>query len=581
MIAVLTLNAIRRIADPSSFDRGEQYLALGLVQSITEYNGTITATVKGTRTYTVKLQFDDGEVEHSCTCPMGDEDIFCKHCVAVGLAWIEGGSKDKGEKGSKAAKAEITMKDVKSHLEALEKDALVEMILQQAQDDDHLREKLFMQTAKKLPGGRNLCALKKIIRNAIDPGDFVDYHAMRGYTRNVDNVFDTIEDLLKDGHATEVIELAEYAIDEVEIAIQSVDDSNGEMGDMLHRLQEIHLAACRKAKPDPEKLAERLFEKELNGEWDVFYGAAKAYASILGKKGLTIYRGLAEEQWKQIKPKGPRKEDREEHSHRRFNITHIMETLAELSGDVEAMVDIKKRDLSSAYYYFQIAELYTKANKQDKSLEWAEAGLNAFPERTDSRLRDFLAAAYHRSKRHDEAMKLMWLEFVERASLETYGKLKKNADGIGQWQSWRDKSLDFIRKEIEARKRKSTLRSWGFVGPDNSLLVEIFLWEKDSDAAWSEAQTGGCSEQLWMKLAAVREKDHPADAIMVYKKWIDPIAYRKDNRAYEEAAALIRKIQLLQHRLNQDEGFTDFLLAVRVTHKLKRNFMKLLDKIKP
>jgi len=427
-----TLNAIRRIADPRSFGRGEEYFAHGLVRSMTEYKGTITAKVEGTHTYTVKLQLDGGELDHSCTCPMGDEDIFCKHCVAVGLAWIENGSKGKSEKGGKSAKAEITFKDVKGHLESLEKDALVEMILQKASEDDHLREKLFLQTAKKAPGGHNLTALKKIIRNAIDPGDFMDYHSMRSYARNVDNVLDTVEGLVKDGHAAEVIELAEYAIDEVEVAIQSVDDSNGEMGDMLYRLHEIHLNACRKAKPDPEKLAERLFEKELNSEWEAFYGAAKTYAPILGKKGLAIYRSLAEEEWSKIKPHGANKEERGEHSHRRFNITHIMETLADVSGDVETMVEVRKRNLSYAYHYLQIAELYTKAKKQDKALEWAEAGLKAFPERTDSRLRDFLAAAYHRNKRHDEAMKLMWLEFAEHSSLENYGKLKINADRTGQ-----------------------------------------------------------------------------------------------------------------------------------------------------
>jgi uncharacterized Zn finger protein len=580
MAPKLTLNTIRRIADPRSFGRGEQYFALGLVRSMTEYNGTITAKVEGTHKYTVKLQMDNGDVEHSCTCPMGDEDIFCKHCVAVGLTWIEGGSKEKGEKGRKAAKAEITFKAVKDHLESLEKNALVEMIMQQAQEDDHLREKLFMQTAKTVPGGPNLGALKKIIRNAIQPGDFIDYHSMRSYARNVDNVLDTIEDLLTDGRAMEVIELAEFAIEEAEVAIQSVDGSNGEMGDMLHRLQEIHLAACRKAKPDPEKLAARLFDKEMNGEWEVFYGAAKTYAPILRKKGLAIYRRLAEEEWSKIKPLGATKEEREERSHRRFNITHIMETLADLSGDVEAMVEVKKRDLSFAYHYLQIAELYAKDGKQDKALEWAEAGLKAFPERTDPRLRDFLTAVYHRGKRHDEAMKLMWLEFAEHSSLENYGKLNKNADRIGQWITWREKALDFVRKEIEGEKRKSTVRSWGY-SPDNSLLVDIFLWEKDPDAAWREARAGGCSQHLWMKLAANREKDHPEDAITVYKKWIDPISNRKNNRAYEEAAALIRKIQVLQRRLKQDEVFADFLLAVRVTHKQKRNFMKLLDKIKP
>ena len=82
-----------------------------------------------------------------------------------------------------------------------------------------------------------------------------------------------------------------------------------------------------------------------------------------------------------------------------------------------------------------------------------------------------------------------------------------------------------------------------------------------------------------MKLAAGREKDHPADAIEVYRKWIDPIVDMKDNRACEEAAALLRKMKTLMNRLKQDAEFTDFLLGVRVMHKQKRNFMKLLDRI--
>ena len=36
----------------------------------------------------------------------------------------------------------------------------------------------------------------------------------------------------------------------------------------------------------------------------------------------------------------------------------------------------------------------------------AERGLRSFPERADSRLREFLAQEYHRRERHDEAMAL-------------------------------------------------------------------------------------------------------------------------------------------------------------------------------
>lgn len=43
----------------------------------------------------------------------------------------------------------------------------------------------------------------------------------------------------------------------MEQAIESVDDSDGEMGGLLERLRELHLAACRVARPDPAELAAR------------------------------------------------------------------------------------------------------------------------------------------------------------------------------------------------------------------------------------------------------------------------------------------------------------------------------------
>ena len=90
-----------------------------------------------------------------------------------------------------------------------------------------------------------------------------------------------------------------------------------------------------RSEPDPEELAARLFDRELNGHWDVFYGAAATHASILGERRLAVYRLLADEEWKKIKSLGPSKAERVS-SHNPFNITHIMESLAEVSGDVSA-----------------------------------------------------------------------------------------------------------------------------------------------------------------------------------------------------------------------------------------------------
>jgi len=269
------------------------------------------------------------------------------------------------------------------------------------------------------------------------------------YSRGIEDTIDSVEALLKEGHASEVIELVEHSLGSVENALGSIDDSGGYMGGILERLQELHHAACAKAKPDPEALSKRLFEWELRTDWDTFYGAAEKYSRILGEKGLAMYRRLAEQEWARIPALSPGRDDPHKYG-KRFRITHIVETLARQTGNVEAVVAVKKRDLSLPYSYLQIAETYRQAGQHDLALDWAERGLKAFPERPDSRLREFLAAEYHRRKRHDDAMALVWAEFTGRTDLEQYRNLKNHADRASQWAVWREKALVRIREEIAA-----------------------------------------------------------------------------------------------------------------------------------
>ena len=84
---------------------------------------------------------------------------------------------------------------------------------------------------------------------------------------------------------------------------------------------------------------------------------AATYQDPLGKKGLQRYRELAEAEWRKIEP---RCADHGYDSHR-ATITRIMERLAEASGDIDELVAIKSKDLSSSYRYLGIAETLAKA----------------------------------------------------------------------------------------------------------------------------------------------------------------------------------------------------------------------------
>jgi hypothetical protein len=471
-----------------------------------------------------------------------------------------------------------TMDDVRAYLRGLGTDALVDLVTDHAQQNERLQRRLLLEAAKKRPTGPDLATYRASIDHAVEIRGFVDFRSSYLHARGIEDTIDAIERLLKDRHATAVIDLTEYALNAVERALGSVDDSDGQLGDILRHLQDIHLAACKQAKPDPEALARRLFEWELRTDWDTFFGAVDTYAPVLGEKGLAIYRRLAEAEWAGVPPLDAGVADRDKYG-RRFRITHIMETLARRAGDVEAIVAVKKRDLSLPYGYLQIAETYRDAGKHDASLEWAERGMKAFPQRQDPRLREFLAAEYHGRGRHDEAMALVWAAFAARPILDEYRNLKQHADRIGRWTVWREKALERLREEIGRRKREGQKDRSGLFGrPDHSELVRVLLWERNVEAAWREAVAGGCTNDLWLELAAKREKSHPEEVLPIYQRQIEPTLARTNNDAYRAAVALLRKVHALLRQLGREVEFGPYLESVRARFKMKRNFVKLLDR---
>ncbi len=580
----ITKKELRELTDGRSWERGVSYYEEGSVISLFEDKGKITAKVQGTNVYIVQLYMEDGELIGQCTCPMGEAEVFCKHCVAVGLAYLEGppGTVDEGDskkKGKKRAPA-ITSEDIRKYLSQQKSDALVDIIMDQAAKDENLLDRLMMKTARFGQKELDIAAFKHAITRATNTRGYVDYNSAYAFVKGIENVVDSIEELLAEGYHNEVIELAEYALKRAEKALGNMDSSDGFIGDVFERLQEIHHRACVKAKPDPKVLAKRLFEWEMAADWDTFHRAAEDYADVFAKEGLAEYRKLAEARWANVPQLMPNQEKESFYDDKRYRITSIMESLARAEGDIEALVAVMTRDLSSAYRFLEIAEVYKNANYYVKALEWAEKGLAAFPENTDSRLREFLADEYHRHTRHNEAMQLIWMNFTEHPGLENYKSLKKHAEITGKWPNWRQDALKYIRSLISNGRKsnpqsnKYWMRRW-----DNSLLVEIFLWEKDVDSAWTEAQAGGCDDHLWMQMAKLREKDHPQDAVTAYLKQVDPIVAGTNNSAYREAVVLIKKVRNLMRRTGQEKMFEQYKDSLMTRYKPKRNFIKLLSKI--
>jgi uncharacterized Zn finger protein len=568
----LARRPIEAMADRRSFERGVLYAANGRVGKRTVTESSVKAKVRGSSSYQVKLWLDDGQAAFDCSCPVGVEGRLCKHAVAVALVVT-----DAVADPDQRAEAVI---DIRAYLAGLDHDALVDLLVERAAEDDVFDARLRMTAARATAGPPPIAVFRHALDEAFVVRDYVDYRHMYDYASTINSALDSLRKLLDDGHAEAVITLAEHAIDRAENAVGYVDDSDGYMSGIAERLQELHRDACTAAKPEPVALARTLFERERHsGDFDVFYGAAATYADVLGAEGISEYRRLAKAEWDALPPLGPRQEERS-YSSRRFRITQIMESLAELTGDVDAVAEVLARDQSSAYQFVRIAELFRKAGRYDDALAWAENGL-ALHGGSDPRLLDAAAEEYHRAGRGADAVQIAWDAYDASPSLRTYRQLSEQATRAGLWQDWHDKAVTLLRERIAQGQRKPAggrVSQWAMREPDSSTLVEVLLHDGEVELAWAEAGAAGCRRDLWLELARRREGKHPLEAIPIWQGEIERVIDAKNNQSYAEAVDLIVHVRRLLIAAGREADFASYVAKLRTTHKPKRNLMKLFDK---
>jgi uncharacterized Zn finger protein len=565
---LLDRSLLRALAGTRSYDRGVDYFESGCVERLEFEGEALLATVQGTQRYRVELWPGEGAIEHSCSCPQGRDGAFCKHCVAAGLALLAVG----GE-ALKSQPQPLSLDAIGARLESMDREALQSLLLEQARTDERVLERLRLRLAAD-SDELDLASFRRAIELAVDPGDFISYHEAYEWSRGVDEVIDAIERLLEGGHAEAVIELSEHAL--AALARVAIDDSSGHLAILCERLEQLHLAASERARPDPAELAERMLRWQLDCDLEVFFDAADTYRDVLGETGLERYAELARAEWERVPALGPG-DERDYGS--RFRITHVMENLAEASGDLDALVAVLRRDLSSPYCFLRIAEAYHRADRSDEAIAWAERGLEAFVgERADSRIQEFLAELYAERGRHADALEMTWERFADHPRLESYRELKPYAERLEEWPRRRERALGLLRKRAREAREEAQRRGHRWLhGGDHSQLVRILLWEGDLDAAWREAEAGGCDESLWLELAGRRKDAHPEDALRVYRERIEPTIARKTKRDYEDALGLIEQVGELLRRLGREHELSALVAEIRAAHARKRNLIALLD----
>ena len=540
--------ALKRLAG-AAFARGEAYHRDGRVEILAIEPRRVLAQVAGTEDYRVNLLGKGETIKGECTCPAFDDYGFCKHMVATALSANE---RDHGPEPQGVG----ALARIRAHLAGKPNGVLVAMIVDLAERDRALFRKLEIASAADGADDKTLAArLNKAIDQATATRGYVEYGEAGGWAGGVDEALDAL-DALDSRHDRLLLKLAERAIDRIESAIESIDDSNGECGALLERARDIHIRAAR---PDPVALARDLYERETGDGYGTFDDAAWLYADVLGEAGLAEYRRLATEAWEKLPPLNGRGRQTADGDY--DGLSEILDRFAERDGDVEARIALRAKDLSSPWKYFELAEFCLKHKGANEALRWAEEGLWTFEDGpSDARLVLFAANLLMRAHRRGEAEAVLKRAFERGPDFNVYLRWRE-AGG----EAARDQALALVERLAATEPGLS-------FGHPADLGVKILMHEKRFDMAWAITRKHRVSRAVKESLARESEADHPREALNIYAERVDELANGGGNRAYEEAAGLIARMGHLRAPLEQ----TAYVSTLKERFGRRRNFVKLL-----
>lgn len=450
---------------------------------------------------------------------------------------------------------------------------MLEIVIGEAEGNKDFRERLLERfTAEGMEW--DFAELRQTAADLLRFKGFIEYRQSNAFSLRVQRVGMLLKSVMFHGHASEALDIIDFIIPKLEKAIGSADDSNGSIGSAIAQIAELRIEACRLAKPNSRKLAEKLFAYDVGSPWEWFGNFDGRYDAVLGEAGKARYAELIRAEWEKLPDLGVGDSD---YSSRRFALQTAMQRIAKESGEIEACLATVKKDLSGPAGYLDIIQLLRDAGRVDEALAWAEKGANAFAGSWgEGRFSAFLAAEYHRRGRDDDAIGIYWKMFVDRPACPCFELLRKQAELADAWPSWRTKAMKHLHDQIAAADENTPagklLRT-----RRNGVLVEILISEKRYDEAWSQAGRYGCPEAETRALVAVWEKERPADCIPACKLLSEKALVPSNTQAYSEAADELAHLGEVMARANATEDFTVYMRHIRTKFKARKNLIRELD----
>ena len=481
-----------------------------------------------------------------CDCPAYDDTGFCKHIVAVALA----ANAAAGDAGPTPDAADGPMADLAAWLKAQPAEVLAALLLEQAAGNTDLAADLRIRAARALLPAQAEAGLRRAIDDQTRARALPAYRGVRAWANRLAETVAAIEDLAA-ADPDAAVRVADHALARIAEALRFVDDFDGYGLWLLEQAAEAHQTAVIARRPDPLALAAALFQREMDDGYELFHGAADAYADVLGLAGRSEYRRLAQAAWDALPPRGKGEPEPE-----RERLLAILDRFAEADDDLAARLALRRRDLSNANSYRRLAEFCLDHGLAAEALAVARDGV--WLHDRDERLRDLLVMLLLANDHRGEAVDHLWRSFERRPDFQLYRRLR-DLDGAPA----ADRALAVL--EDRLARGQSNDR---FADPAH-LLVRVLTEEGLHDRAWQLTRERGLDAYALARASG----DPPARGRRHLHRRDRRLVGSGGNAGYQTAVTLLAGMAKL--RTAQEQAA--HVAALRDEFQRRRNFIALLD----
>ena len=566
-------------AGPAVFARGAAYFQAGKVALIHDDGASARFNVHGSETYVTDLYFANHQLGNECTCPHAADGNFCKHAVAATLYWRAMLGGENPAATASAATAGAPKSSAEGRREALRQfvfsqsaDALATRLWGEAERDRELMSSLKAWQAESTVKG-DPKALKAAITAMLSTGGHeLDWRGVRGYAAQAERILPLLRQALSAQPAM-AREACEHALLKLYKVAMYADDSNGDIGGLIHAVMDVLIEAVAKSPPEA-KWADRfvaLQDADPFGLWRVD-AVLDAAGPLVGAR----YSQCVDAQWAAVALRPATGQDRPRTT-RTFAVDESELKRKEIRR--RRLQDLVRRGEARAAFEFMCATVEDDFDYA-APIEFCEA---------QGWHREALECALELRKRFPDD------ESVENALLRCYERDGWDAESYAMRMA-KVKASPTVENFNEAlRAAKEAKRDVAAV------RAELYTWLEASETQQSAGSSRPVSDRVGWLLAEDRWQEALALVQLPYQchsSYLEALAERLPPSHNKDAVVLLRRLfeqsmriaqspynQVLRLIVDACERMplvekTQWISELRATYKAKRNFVLALDKLR-